>query len=47
MDSVRELAMVVVRELGMGIFRVVAMVLVRELMVPALDWVMDRSQNVT
>jgi hypothetical protein len=47
MDSVRELVMAVVRELVMGRFLVVAMVLVRGLMVLALGLVMDISQNVT
>jgi hypothetical protein len=47
MDSVRELVMAVVLEFVMGIFLVVAMVMVRGLMVQALDWVMGRSQNVS
>jgi hypothetical protein len=34
-----------VRELVMGVFLVVAMVLVRGLMVQALGWVMGISQN--
>jgi hypothetical protein len=47
MESVRELVMVVVRELVVGIFLGVAMVLVRGSMAQALGLVMGRSLNVT
>jgi hypothetical protein len=47
MESVLELVIAVVQELGMGIFLVVVMVLVRGLMAQALGLVMGRSQNVT
>jgi hypothetical protein len=47
MESVRELVMVVVRELVVGIFLVVAMVLVRGSMAQGLGLVMGISLNVT
>ncbi len=45
MATVQELVIGVVRELVMGIFLVVVMVLVRGLMVQVLGWAMDVFQS--